>query len=68
MQLQSKVKVLIVDKGYNSLSDFAQQEKVSYHLLRKLAYNHAKTIDIQFLIDLCQKLDCQISDLLVLKK
>lgn len=68
MQLQSKVKVLIVEKGYNSLADFSKQEKISYHLLRKLAYSQAKTIDIQFLIDLCQKLECQISDLLVLKK
>jgi DNA-binding Xre family transcriptional regulator len=68
MELKSRVKVVVISKGFNSLSDFANKEKISYNRLRKLAYDEAKSIDRQFLIDLCEKLDCQVSDLLVLKK
>jgi DNA-binding Xre family transcriptional regulator len=68
MQLQSKVKSLIVERGYNSLADFADQEKVSYHMLRRLAYNRGQSIETRFLVELCEKLDCQISDLLVVKE
>lgn len=68
MELQPRIKVLVIEKGYNSLADFSEKEKVSYHMLRRLAYKNPKSIEVPFLIDLCEKLDCQISDLLVLKK
>ena len=67
MELQSKVKSIVIDRGFNSLADFSEKEKISYYLLRRLAHNKAKTIDVPFLIELCEKLDCEISDLLVLK-
>ncbi|MFC0188448.1 helix-turn-helix domain-containing protein [Fictibacillus aquaticus] len=68
MELQSKVRTLVVDRGYNSLSDFAEKKKVSYYLLRQFAYNRANSLEVKFLIELCSKLDCEISDLMVLKK
>lgn len=68
MKLESKVKALVIDRGFNSLADFSEQQKVSYHLLRRLAYGKANTIDVKFLVDLCRKLECEIGDLLVIKK
>ena len=64
--IESKIKTLVIDRGYNSLAHFSDQERVSYYLLRKLASNEALTFDVPFLIEVCQKLDCEIGDLLVL--
>lgn len=68
MELQSKLKSIVIDRGYNSLAHFSEAQDVSYYLLRRLAHNKANTIDVAFLIELCEKLNCNISDLLVLKK
>lgn len=68
MELQSKLKSIVIDRGFNSLADFSEKENISYYLLRRLAHNKANTIDVPFLIKLCEKLDCEISDLLVLKR
>jgi DNA-binding Xre family transcriptional regulator len=67
MELQPRIKALVIEKGYNSLADFSERENVSYYMLRRLAYKNPKSIEVPFLIELCKKLDCQISDLLVLK-
>jgi DNA-binding Xre family transcriptional regulator len=68
MELQPKLKSLVIDRGYNSLADFSEKTDTSYYLLRRLAHNKANTIDVKFLVDLCKKLDCQVADLLVIKK
>jgi DNA-binding Xre family transcriptional regulator len=68
MELHSKIKTLVIDRGYNSLSDFSEKKEVSYYLLRRLASNKSNSIDKPFLIDVCKKLDCKIDDLLFLKE
>jgi DNA-binding Xre family transcriptional regulator len=68
MGLQSKVKSLVIGRGFNSLADFSNKKKVSYHSLRKLEYGEPHSIDVDFLIELCNKLDCEIGDLIILKK
>lgn len=68
MKLESKLKAVIIDRGFDSLVHFSKEKNVSYYLLRRLAFNRAKTLDITFLLELCDKLDCEIGDLLVLKK
>ena len=68
MKIESKIKTLVIDRGYNSLSHFSEKENVSYYLLRKLASNQAQTFDVPCLVEVCEKLDCESSDLLVLKK
>ena len=66
-KFDSKIKYLVVAKGYNSIMDFSKKEKVSYPQLRKLMHGTAITVDVQFLITVCDKLDCQIEDLIILK-
>ena len=68
MTLESKVKTVVIDRGYNSIFEFSEKEDVSYYLLRRLSSNQANTIDVPFLLELCTKLDCEIADLLTLKK
>ena len=66
-KFDSKIKYLVVAKGYNSIMDFSKKEKVSYPQLRKIMHGTAITVDVQFLITVCDKLDCQIEDLIILK-
>jgi DNA-binding Xre family transcriptional regulator len=68
MEIGNNVRLLMYKKGYKNLLQLAEGEKVSYYLLRKLANNESNSLDKQFLIDLCTKLDCEIGDLLHLKK
>lgn len=67
-KFDSKIKYLVVAKGYNSVLDFSESEGISYHQLRKVMHGTAITIDVQFLITVCEKLDCQIGDLIILDK
>ena len=67
-RFDSRIKYLVVAKGYNSVLDFSKEEKVSYPQLRKLMHGTAITVDVQFLITVCNKLDCQIEDLIILNK
>lgn len=67
-KFDSKIKYLVVANGYNSVLDFSEKENISYHQLRKVMHGTAITIDVQFLIDVCDKLDCQIGDLIILNR
>ena len=67
-RFDSRIKYLVVAKGYNSVLDFSKEEKVSYPQLRKLMHGTAITVDVEFLITVCDKLDCQIGDLIILNK
>ncbi|MGE7650526.1 helix-turn-helix domain-containing protein [Peribacillus frigoritolerans] len=68
MVLVTRVRQLIAEKGYKTILKFAEDKKLSYYLLRKLANNETNSFDRKFIIDLCAALDCDIGDLLVLKK
>lgn len=68
MEMRSKLKALVIDRGYNSLSDFAEKEEVSYYLLRRIAYNKANTLDVDFIVTVCDKLNCQIGDIFYINK
>ena len=68
MVLVSRVRQLLADKGYNNILKFAEDKQLSYYLLRKLANNDTNSFDRKFIVDLCTALDCEIGDLLVLKK
>ncbi len=68
MELQPKVRSLVLDRGYKSLLEFAEENELSYYLLRKLANNKANAIDVNLLIGVCEALDCEVGELLVLKK
>ena len=67
-RFDSKIKALVVAKGYNSVSHFSKEEEVSYYLLRRLMHGTANTLDVPFLVDVCKKLDCEIGDLIILNK
>lgn len=67
-KFDSNIKALAVMRGYNSIMDFSVKENISYHQLRKVMHGTAITIDVQFLITVCEKLDCQIGDLIILNK
>jgi DNA-binding Xre family transcriptional regulator len=68
MEIKNNVRQLMYKKGYKNLLRFAEDNKVSYYLLRKLANDESNSLDKQFLIDLCSKLDCEIGELLQLSK
>ncbi|WNS74266.1 helix-turn-helix transcriptional regulator [Bacillus sp. DTU_2020_1000418_1_SI_GHA_SEK_038] len=68
MELHTRVRALVADKGYKSLQKFAKDNGLSYYLLRKLANNETNSFDRDFLINLCNKLDCEVGELLVIKK
>lgn len=67
-RFDSKIKALVVAKGYNSVSHFSKEEEVSYYLLRRLMHGTANSLDVPFLVDVCKKLDCEIGDLIILNK
>lgn len=67
-KFDSNIKLLVVANGYNSIMDFSIKENISYHQLRKVMRGTAITIDVDFLITVCDKLDCQIEDLIILNK
>lgn len=68
LELQTRVRALVADKGYKSLQKFAMDNNLSYYLLRKLANNESNSFDKTLLIDLCAKLNCEVGELLVIKK
>lgn len=67
MELKNNLKAVIFSKGYKSVRDFTEKNKLSYMPIIKLAHNKNKTIDINLLITLCEKLDCEIGDLFEVK-
>lgn len=68
MEMQNNLRLLMIQKGYKNLLKFAEDNKLSYYLLRKLDKNESNSLDKQFLINLCSTLECELGDLLYLAK
>jgi len=64
MKLKNNVRLLVVQAGYKSLLEFAEDKGISYYLLRKLANNETNSIDISFLVSLCEAFKSNVSDLI----
>jgi DNA-binding Xre family transcriptional regulator len=67
-KMKVNLKLLLVEKGYKSIMDFANQHDLSYMAVLKLANNQTKTFDKELLVTLCGTLNCGIGELLILKE
>lgn len=68
MTVGNNIREIVYRNGFKSLLEFAGEKKINYYFLRKVANNEATNINCQFLIDLCVALDCEVADLLYIKK
>ena len=68
MTVGNNIRELVYRSGFKSLLEFSEQNNINYYFLRKIANNKATNINCQFLIELCAVLNCEVGDLLYIKK
>lgn len=68
MEIKNNIRLMIIKRGYKSLRKFSIDHGFNYLSLLKLANNQTMTVDKETLVELCEKLDCNIDDLLYIER
>jgi DNA-binding Xre family transcriptional regulator len=62
--LKNNLKALAIQRGYNSVRDFAVSNDLNYVTIINFSKNRPKTIDKTLLVKICSLLDCKVGELL----
>lgn len=68
MKLKNNIKLMIIQRGYNSVQEFSKENDLSYYMVRKLSKNETNSIDIKLLVKLCKAFNCEVGDLFYIER
>lgn len=66
--LRNNLKAIAIQRGYNSVRDFALTHELNYVTIINFSKNRPKTIDKDLLVRLCSLLNCQVGELIEIEK
>jgi len=66
--MRNRLKAVIIDKGYKSVFHFCDEHKLNYRQINRIANNEVKSINTEVITDVCNLLECDISELFYIKK
>lgn len=66
--IKINLKLLVIQKGYNSIRDFAVRNDLPYMTIINFVKGRSKMIDRELLITICSLLDCQVGELITIEK
>jgi DNA-binding Xre family transcriptional regulator len=68
MKVENRLFVLMAERGIKNLTTLADEAQVKYRSLVVFANQEARFLDPELIAKICKTLDCQINELLVIKK
>jgi DNA-binding Xre family transcriptional regulator len=68
MTIENRLFILMAEKGFRTLTELAKESGAKYRTLFNFANNKAKLLDPELVARLCVTLECEINELLVIKK
>ena len=66
--VKNNLKALAIQRGYNSVRDFAVSNDLNYVTIINFSKDRFKTIDKELLVKICSLLDCQVGDLIEIEE
>jgi DNA-binding Xre family transcriptional regulator len=68
MKVENRLFILMAERGIKNLTTLAEKAEVKYRSLNTFANHEARFLDPELIAKVCSVLECEISELLVIKK